>query len=373
MGLNFYLKQIVKMIVQHIYLPLLYFIYSRAKIQKGLVIFADAHHNELPFSMQKMHDEVNKIEGTKTLDMYLDFQSCGAKTLVSWLNRFMKAYAKAEYVFICDNFLPVSSCRKRKGTKVIQLWHSGGLIKKAGYDTTDTVPSMYKGNVFGNYDLWTVSAPCCVDVIERSMHQPKGVVRATGVSRTDIYFDDEYNKKCVENFYKSYPQAKGKKIALWVPTFRGNAAEPKLEGETELDNAFSQLDDWFVVKKLHPHFENKNKDKVSCKIPSEQLFAVADLLITDYSSIVFDYLAYNKPFVLFAPDFDDYSKNHGFYVDYYSFPTTVAITEHELAAAVEDEYANRSKIELKECYDYHMTFCDGNATERILRFIDLKN
>lgn len=372
MGFKFYVKQVMKMAVQHIYLPLIYRIYSHCRLEKGLVIFADAHHYEIPFSMKKMREEVGRIENVKICDMYLDFQDCGTKALISWLNGFMKLYAKAEYVFICDNFLPVSSCKKRSETKVIQLWHSGGLLKKAGYDTTDTVPKLYKGNVFGNYDLWTVSAPCCIDVISRSMRQPVGVVQATGISRSDIYFDEAYNQKCREEFFEAYPGAKGKKVAVWVPTFRGNAAEPRLEGEAEIDRVFDKLDDWILIKKLHPHFENKNKDRVSCKIASERLLPVADLLITDYSSIVFDYLSYKKPFVFFAPDYKEYMKNHGFYVDYFSFPTTVAKTEGELSEAIEHESAHRGKEELEECYKYHMAFCDGQATERILKIIGLK-
>lgn len=372
MGFKFYIKQLIKMAVQHIYLPLLYSLYSHCKIQKGLIIFADAHHYSIPFSMQKMREEAGKIPHVEIKEMYIDFQDCGTKRLILWLNRFMKLYARAEYVFICDNFLPVSSCRKRDETKVIQLWHSGGLLKKAGYDTSDSVPSMYKGNVFGNYDLLTVSAPCCVDIISRSMRQPAGVVQATGISRSDIYFDEEYNEQCRKEFYDEYPDAKGKKVVLWVPTFRGNAAEPRLEGEEILDKAFENLPDCYLIKKLHPHFENKNKDKISCKIPSERLLPVADLLITDYSSILFDYLAYRKPFVLFAPDLEEYEKHHGFYVDYHSFPGTVAKTEQELTNAIKYELKSRDISELEECYKYHMAFCDGHATERILKRIGLQ-
>lgn len=377
MRVSFYLKQIFKMAVQHIYLPVIYFFCSFKKVRKGLVVFADAHHSSCPFSMEYMkktleeYKRQGKIKNIEICERYLDFSKVGFLGLIKWLSSFMKLYAQSEYVFICDNFLPVSSCKKRKETKVIQLWHSGGLLKKAGYDTEDSVPGMYKGNVFKNYDLLTVSAPCCVSVIEKSLRQPKGVVKATGISRSDIYFDNKYNEECRAEFYKAYPEAKGKKIALWVPTFRGNAADPKLVGEEEIDKAFFDLKDFFLVKKLHPHFENANPNRVSCKIPSERLLPVTDLLITDYSSIVFDYLVYKKPFVLFAPDLDEYAKNHGFYVDYNSYPSTVAKSEKELTDAVVKEAANRKTEDLEKCYRYHMEFCDGNATKRILNEIGL--
>ena len=114
--------------------------------------------------MKQMRNSVEEIKGLEIHDMYFDFQKNGMGSLILWLVKFMKVFAKARYVFICDNFLPVSSCNKRPETTVIQLWHSGGLLKKAGYDTDDSVPEMYKGNVFKNYDLLTVSAPCCVKV-----------------------------------------------------------------------------------------------------------------------------------------------------------------------------------------------------------------
>ena len=123
------------MFVQHIFLPFLYFIFSRGKINDNSVVFADAHHSEIPFSMKQMRNSVEEIKGLEIHDMYFDFQKNGMGSLILWLVKFMKVFAKARYVFICDNFLPVSSCNKRPETTVIQLWHSGGLLKKAGYDT----------------------------------------------------------------------------------------------------------------------------------------------------------------------------------------------------------------------------------------------
>lgn len=373
MDAAFFFKQLIKMGVQHVYLPLLYLFFRAKKVNKNFVLFSDAHHDSIPFSMELIRERVGQLGGFQIYEMYLDIQKCGTLTLIKWLNKFMKLYARAGYVFICDNHLPVSSCKKRKETKVIQLWHSGGLLKKAGYDTPDTIPKMYIGNVYKNYDLFTVSAPCCIDIIKSSMRQPDGVVKATGVSRTDIYYSDEFIAECKKDFYREYPEAKGKKTAVWLPTFRGNAAQPLLCGEEELDAAFAALPEFFLIKKYHPHYENKHPDLISCKIPSQRLLAVADLLITDYSSVVFDYLVYNKPFVLFAPDHKEYEKNHGFYLPYDSYPATVAETTEQLIDAIKYEMSERDPAELKKCYDYHMKMCDGHATDRILKEAGLIN
>lgn len=359
------------MLLQHTVLPLVYSIGAKGKIEKGSVIFADAHHNTLPFSMVKMHHDVKALGGKRIYMRCLDFQNTPLPKLFLWLIRFMWLYSRAEYVFICDNFLPVSSCRKRAGTTVVQLWHSGGLFKRSGYDQRFSVPEYYKGNVFANYDLLTVSAQCCVPVFTRMMCQPQGVVKATGLSRTDIYFNQKFKDKCSKDFFEKYPQAKGKKIVLYAPTFRGSADDPQLVGKQDIEEVFEKEDGYFLVKKLHPHYENKHPDEVSCDIPSERLLPVADLLITDYSSVLFDWMLFEKPFVIFAPDIDEYVKNVGFYADIYKFPTTVAKNKGELEEAVTCELSLRQRDELAAFRAYHMGACDGRATKRILKQIEL--
>ena len=370
MKMVFYIKQVLKMAMQQIYLPLLYKRYAGKPVEKGLVIFADAHHENLPFSMRKMYETLQGDPEYKNETWVTDFGKMGYGSLLKWLKQFMKRYAAAEYVFICDNFLPVSACEKRPETKVVQLWHSGGLLKKSGYDTTEDIPKMYKGDsVYKNYDLLTVSAPCCVPVFTKTMRLASGVVQATGISRSDYYYDEAWNQANREEFYRKYPEAKGKKVILWAPTFRGNAAMPTLCGMEEIQRVMKETEDrYYWVIKLHPHLEEKGM-KSNCELPSEKIFAVADLLITDYSSILFDYMAYKKPFLFFAPDFDSFDHARGFYVPYDSFPCKVVTDGAELPAAIEYELSERDPAEIEKCFAYHMSMCDGKATERILKTI----
>lgn len=367
MKLLFVIKQLLKMGMQQFYLPALYKKYSRRKTERGLVLFADAHHTELPFSMERMYKTVSENADYVVETWITDFQNIGYRSLLKWLKAFMKRYAVAEYVFICDNFLPVSACSKRPETKVIQLWHSGGLLKKSGYDTTEDIPKMYKGgSVYKNYDLLTVSAPCCVPVFTKTMRLSEGVVQATGISRSDFYYDEAWNEKNREEFYSRYPEAKGKTIVLWAPTFRGNAANPELSGMDSIKKAIEETSDkYYWIVKLHPHLEEKGM-KSNCDMNSEQLFAVADLLITDYSSILFDYMTYKKPFLFFAPDLDAFDRTRGFYVAYDSFPCEVITDDDCLPDAIARALANQNEAEIETCFAYHMAMCDGHATDRIL-------
>ncbi len=371
MGAKRFVKEQLKMLLQHTMLPAVYRLGALRRVQKGLVVFADAHHDSIPFSMKKMYARIKKEDRCKIKVMCTDFQKMSFLSLFVWLVRFMLLYARAEYVFVCDNFLPVSSCKKRSGTKVVQLWHSGGLFKKSGYDTPYSVPEYYKGNVFANYDLLTVSAKCCEPVFERMMRQPPGVVRATGISRSDVLLSKRSIRLCRERFFEKYPEARGRKIVLYAPTFRGSADDPGLCGDDDVTAAFENDKRYFLVKKLHPHYENKHPGSISCDIPCERLLPVADLLITDFSSVLFDYCLYEKPFVIFAPDYDSYVREVGFYKEPQSFPTTVVRDARDLLQAAENELYHRKKEELSEFKRFHMGMCDGNSTDRILKTIGL--
>ena len=129
----FRIKQWIKMILQNIILPLIYRFYAGRPVEKGLVLLADAHHREMPFSMERMAELLKEKEKAGELHLVYficDFNRLSFSAMALYLIRFMKSYARAEKVFICDYYLPVSSCKKRKETQVIQLWHSCGLMKK---------------------------------------------------------------------------------------------------------------------------------------------------------------------------------------------------------------------------------------------------
>ena len=117
--MGFYIKQIIKMIAQHVLFPIYYFICCRKPVTRGLVVFADEHKTACPPSMQRLHDALLLQEGLTVVDDFFDLQAMSAQAGMRRMLAFMKLYAQAEFVILQDNFLPVSSCYKRKGTKVI--------------------------------------------------------------------------------------------------------------------------------------------------------------------------------------------------------------------------------------------------------------
>lgn len=367
----FRVKQIIKMIFQQVILPVIYNIYAVKPVIPNTVILADAHHDEIPFSMLAIKDELMQHPELQITELYWNNSSCSVLGISRNMACFMKKYATAETVIICDNFLPAASCRKRKGTSVIQLWHACGAFKKFGYDTSADIPSYYKGNVLANCDLVTVSSQICVKPFSSAMRLPEKAVRPVGVSRTDLYFNDTFNQACRNHFFSQHPNAQGKKIVLWVPTFRGNPGIASVKGLDDILHARDQLKDthYFIIK-LHPHTQ-AHIEGTNCSISSEELLPVADVVITDYSSILFDAMIYKHPLILFVPDLDEYLDNRGFYLDYNTLPGLRAQNLEQLLQILTDEDLLHSSVNkvYTDFYDKYMASCDGHSTKRIINYI----
>ena len=367
MDIKLVARQYVKMAIQNMLLPLVYNAGRHRQIEKGLVVFADAHRDSVPPSMEPLVRELKRRGSKKIVEIYDDYQNISFVRLFFRMIHFMNAYARAEYVVICDTFLPVASCKKRAETTVIQLWHGCGAFKKFGYDTKGDIPSFYKGNVFRNYDIVTVSAPGCAPHFQSAMRLSKEVFLPLGVCRTDKYLKKSYQSACRERFLRVHPDARGKKIVLWAPTFRGYPQDPKLEQYEDLLKTQEQLpDDMMLIMKVHPHLARKYPYDNST-LTTDELLPVTDLLITDYSSIIFEYSIYKKPMLFYAPDMEAYGVERGFYLDYQTLPGKIVTRQEELAGEVRRVLADSkaAACETEAFYEAYMSACDGNVTKRL--------
>jgi len=102
-------------------------------------------------------------------------------------------------------------------------------------------------------------------------------------------------------------------------------------------------------------------------LTTDQLLPVTDLLITDYSSILFEYSIYKKPMLFYAPDMKEYGVERGFYLDYQKLPGTIVTRQEELAAQVVRVLSDAGKESEKTdaFYQAYMSGCDGKVTKRL--------
>lgn len=364
----FRIKYFFKMLCQHIIFPFVYFLNRIRPIDEKLVILADSHHDSCPEYMTYIRKMLMESDCTVE-ECFFDIHTIGKWEAFKRMISFMPRYAVAGAVVICDYFLPVVSCNKRKKTRVIQLWHSCGAFKKFGYNSKEDIPEGYVGNVHKNYSLVSVSGEGAIKPFETAMVLGVGnVIKPIGVSFTDRLYDEDYIGLCKDKFRFEYPDAVGKKVILWAPALRLNEKRKKGEkniipGE-EYVNLLMEDERYYVIKSLHPCMHQPSRMSTS------ELLCCADLLITDYSSVFFEYLLLDKPILFFAPDYDEYNVNRGFYLDYKALPGKVLTLNTDLRPNVklvleEDEY----RTQRSEFRDMYMSACDGCATRRIVDYV----
>jgi CDP-glycerol glycerophosphotransferase (TagB/SpsB family) len=188
--------------------------------------------------------------------------------------------------------------------------------------------------------------------------------------------------------------AKGSKVIVYMPTHResatsiGSTPPPLIPLNFEsLDSSLKKLDTRLIVK-LHPfvkqfqdmHMPKKGYENIhfhSAEGDIYPLLKYTDILITDYSSIYFDFLLLDRPIIFFSYDYEEYSTNmNGFVYDYESFaPGPKVKTEKELVAEIEKQANGEDKhrTERKFVRDKFYTHQDAKSSSRICEKFNLLN
>lgn len=356
-------KQYAKSLLQSTLLPLCYNISRREPLDKKLILFADSNSDTLPETMESLRAELS-FRGFTCEDWCCDLSKAGIVGGLRFMCRFMRRYAVAGGVVVCNYFVPLHACKKRRGTRTVQIWHSCGAFKKFGYSTPGDVSSHFKGSVSKNFDIVTVSSPACIPAFEEAFRLKSGAARALGVPRTDVFFDDDFTQSCRKKLYENYPELEGKRLILYLPTFRGDASHAYSIGVGEIVQLRDKLpDDCVIAVREHPRVRN---GKVELdRLTTNELLVCADMLISDYSSAVFEFALLMRPMLLWCPDLGEYLSERDFYLDIQrDMPCPVVTDKAELLTKLIHELDSPDLTGYRAFNDKYMSACDGNATKR---------
>lgn len=289
----------------------------------------------------------------------------------------VRKLAVSDYIFV-EDFVPILDwIRLAEDTTVIQLWHAGAGFKSTGYSRwgQQSGPGpvgchrQYKYGIAGSKN------------ISHFFSEVWGIndenVLPTGMPRIDRYLDETYRAETTAKLLEQYPLCSGKKVILFAPTFRGIDRAKAFYPYEQID--FDQLyrqcgDDYVVLFKMHPWvkepvpIKEEYRDKfldVNQYPNINDLFYITDLLITDYSSSIFEFSLMNKPMLFFAFDEIQYSFSRGFHRDYQeSVPGKICHTFEELLAAIAAEDFDFAKV--AEYVEKHFDYVDSGACDRVI-------
>lgn len=294
-----------------------------------------------------------------------------------------KKLRTAKYVFLEDVYNYLQFYTPLPGQEIIQLWHAAGAYKKFGFSRKNEQIKISTGHK--KYTKAIVSADSIKPCYAEAYGISEDKIVATGVPRTDIFFDEKWKKKVLDDFHNKYPETVGKKIILFAPTYRGTKVPMAYYDMNEVP--LEKLKEKFgkeciFVSKLHPAAYNNMKMRgeklgngdnfwldVSDLRDINDILPVADILVTDYSSVIFDWLLLDRPIIYYAYDKDDYQGDRGLY---YSFDEyvygKVACTKDELIDAIEK---SDMMLDKRQAFrERFMSACDGKATEKVVKLLE---
>ena len=269
--------------------------------------------------------------------------------------------------------------------KIVQTWHGCGAFKKFGYSTSDLLFGAGRKEIdfyptSNNYTFVTVSSPEVVWAYEEAMGISKDKILPLGVSRTDVFFNTHFLQRARERVREKFPIIKGKKVILYAPTFRGRVAGAQAPDQLSIPMFYEALSKEYVLLIKHHPFVNKRpaipekyRDfavDVSGEMDIEALLITADLCITDYSSLIFEYSLFERPMIFFAYDRENYCDWRGFYYDYDELtPGPVCRTNEEMIQYIENIGERFDREQVARFREKFMGACDGRATGRILSYL----
>lgn len=376
------LRRIRKHYRYKVYFPKVYSSYCTESVQENKVLFLEMRFTKLSNSFELIYKALEESGEYDLKCSYVQFNFIRGREFTQRVNEMLKELATAKYVFVDDASLILSSIPLRKETVAINLWHACGAFKKFGSSTAElkfgsSAATLDKYPNYGNLTHVTVSSPEVIWAYEEAMHLPKGIVKATGVSRTDQFYDKKFVESRKQKLYEIMPEAKDKKVILYAPTFRGHVATASSPDRIDFERFCRELgNEYVIVCKHHPFVKNPPiipeelqhfARDLTKYLSIEDLLCCADICISDYSSLVFEYSLFEKPMIFYAYDYDNYCDWRGFYYDYSEFtPGPVVQTEDELLNSIKNidtQFDKQKVIDFKEKF---MGSCDGHATERII-------
>ena len=264
----------------------------------------------------------------------------------------------------------------------VNTWH-GTPLKHLGLDLDNSLLAIQNlTRNFLNTTYMITQNKHTTNVFKRAF-QLNGLYDGTfiedGYPRTDLTINKS-RKEMEQEIINSGIHLNKNKNLLFAPTYRGNFMDPA-DNIDELLDSIQSLDEqtnYNILLKVHPFLYNNIIEDGRFKeylipdtIDPNEILSLADLLVTDYSSIFFDFLVTNKPIIFYTSDYEKYSKERGLYMDVDSLPGPTTNNIRGLIDIINHNLFNKEKY--KEKYkDYknkYVPYDDGNVTERLVERI----
>lgn len=359
----------------------LYLKYHKEPVQQNKIVFSNFHG--AGFGCNPKYIALALLEQkTENLDLVwlsrnqdIEVLPEGIRTVLFHSREAIHEIATARV--LVENQMKFPGFVKRKDQFLVQAWHGAIPLKKLAMDNPNNMFSRkYKTRLSENMeqtDLILSNSNFCTKMFRRGFEYT-GYILKEGAPRNDLFLKDmtSFKEQICDMLHISHE----KKLMLYAPTFRN---EKSLDAyQLDYNQILQQLgEDWVILIRLHPHVQKKagfityNEQIINASVvpDMQQLLAAVDLLVTDYSNIMFEYMLTKRPCILYASDVEEYRKERDYYFEISALPFPLTTTTDELlhAITVFDQESYEQKIEaFKKKVGLHET---GQAAEKTAQII----
>ncbi|MBQ3136503.1 MAG: CDP-glycerol glycerophosphotransferase family protein [Clostridia bacterium] len=344
------------------------FIFSRFKIQDRVFFYTGRTTGEPDENLAQLYRVC-----TEKKVLFAKVKPHGFRDLMR--KRF---YLFTSRVIVTDDYIYHLRKHKLKNEqKLIQIWYTGGAFKKMGIDGPSVLSEFDEYKTHSQYSDFCVSSEYVRQYYCHAFGLDREVVKAVGTPRSDLIVNREIIASNKAEICSKHPLLKNKRVYLYCPTVRIKEDiiipfDPKIDW-VKLNDELED-DEVFIICR-HPSMKEEYiKGRFYSRVKdytfesTSELLAVADVIITDYSSVVFDASLMDKPTVFYCPDYEEHKEDT--YLDYEKdLPGEKIVNSEEILTAAR-RAEDVSSAELRALFnEKQMGACDGKSTERILAMI----
>ncbi len=326
--------------------------------------------------VEQYGDKLEIIWATMHPDTCQEVRDLGVTVVKSNSLAQFRMYLRTK-VFITNDSFP-SWAMHRIGQKWINTWHAGMNYKHIGYDYL-APQSRIAAKLFRiknkQPDYYLSGSGFFTEDTSKSFRLNKKIFVKTGLPRNDVFFQDPsaINEK-VRDFYGIEAE---KRLAIFAPTFRRGMKSDTYGMDFDLVRKALKArfgGEWIILFRNHNFVKNKRKYPgavdVSAYHDMQELMVAADVLISDYSSCLYDFCITRKPAFVYATDLDNYMNNdRSFAYDFEKWPYPIATSNNELLERIvkfdQNEYNTKVELHLTDAEAYD----NGTASEQVAEII----
>lgn len=305
-------------------LRVLGFLFDRLPIRRRVVL-ATARLARLEGNLAYLYAEIRRRRPGLPIVTLLEPYSYGLAGKLAYLLRLVRGtyLLRTSSLFVVDNaYLPVHVAAHRHGTTVVQVWHGVGALKRFGADTATGLAEPERSFLHHHYDYVVTAGEASRAPYAAALRTPVERVLPLGVARTDLFFDPVALAASRERVLAAYPALRSGRVVLYAPTFRGRGRAKRAASGFDAAAVRAALPPGHVLAlKSHPNLDPALVPAAGFDVVFDpalemnEALAATDVLVTDYSSSIFEWALLRRPLVLLMPDLAEYERDPGLYLD----------------------------------------------------------